>query len=112
MIVYGIILLVVLPAHYLLYRIFKKRTKLSKRCNMNLTGILSIFLWAIGTFIVEVLPKSLRGSYASMWGDITIFPMMIIAIQSLAFMCVYVLVINIILLCKKGSQAPMGNLYR
>lgn len=43
MIIYGIIFLVVLPVHYVLYKIFEKKIKLSKQCIINLTGILSIF---------------------------------------------------------------------
>lgn len=101
MILYGIILLVILPTHYLLYKIFKKRTKLSKRLNMNLTGILSILPWAIGVFIVGVLPDSLRGNYASAGGDLTIIPIMFIGFFSLTFMLVYVLVINLVLLNNK-----------
>ena len=64
---------------------------------MNLTGVLSVLLWVIGSFIVDVLPKSLRGSYDSMWGDLTIFPMLMIVLHSLIFMLIYVLVINLIL---------------
>jgi hypothetical protein len=107
MIIYGIIFLVVLPVHYVLYKIFEKKIKLSKQCIINLTGILSIFLWAIGTFIVDVLPKSLRGSYNTMWGDLTLFPVMVIVLQGLTFMLIYVLAINLILLYKKlqnGSE--------
>lgn len=76
---------------------------------MNLTGILSVFLWAIGNFIVNVLPKSLRGSYNSMWGDLTIFPIMIIVLQSLTFMLVYILVTNLILLYNKHKMFPKKN---
>lgn len=66
---------------------------------MNLTGVFSVLLWAIGSFIVDVLSKSLRGSYDSMWGDLTIFPVMIIVLHSLIFISIYVLVINLILDC-------------
>ncbi|XUD11018.1 hypothetical protein IGJ55_000145 [Enterococcus sp. AZ170] len=99
----------VVLVHYLLYKKFEKRIKLSKQCIMNLTGVLSVLLWVIGSFIVDVLPKSLRGSYDSMWGDLTIFPMLIIVLHSLIFMLIYVLVINLILLYKKHKMYPQKD---
>jgi uncharacterized protein YqhQ len=101
MILYVIILLSIIPTHYLLYKILKKRFELSKRLNMNLTGILSITFGAIGALLADVLPDSLRGNYASAGGDLTIIPIMFISFFSLTFMLVYVLVINFVLLGNK-----------
>lgn len=100
MIIYGKIFLVVVPIHYLLYKIVKK-DKLSKQFILNFTGVLSVFLWSIGSIILAVLPKSLSGNYETMWGDLTIFPMVIIVLQGFVFMSVYVIAINLMLFYQK-----------
>lgn len=109
MIIYGKIFLVVVPVHYLLYKIVEKTTKLSKQFILNLTGVLSVLLWAIGSFILDVLPKSLRGDYETMWGNLTIFPIVIIVLQAFIFMSIYVIAINLILFYQKHKICPKKN---
>lgn len=99
---YFLILIVVVPVHYGIYRlVFKRKQQMTEVTKLFLSELVSIFALMLMALLVFVLPVSLRGGFASTGGDLTILPVMMIVIYTFVFALLYTFLVSLSILIRK-----------